>query len=330
MQQDLNLSIRVGKVVLRNPIILSPGPCSRTPTSMKRFADAGCAAVISKTLTPLPLKGNPNPKRVNLPNDLVLNAEGGPNIGMEAFGEEMKKVKGQIKDSHFIISIVGKTIEEFVALAVQSEKLGAEVLDLDITCPNMSDKGSVDSWQKDIGLLYELITAVKRAISIPLWIKFINAYGTLLQIAETLEKAGADAVVPLVSIGAMAIDLETSKPILGFKHGTGILTGSPLKYAGLKAVADVVRTVSCPVIATGGCFSGLDVIEYLMVGARAVEMHTVFMKEGIAHVEKMISEMTQFMKAKGVSRIEEFIGLTLRHLPEKPFSVWYQTPQKTE
>lgn len=321
--KDIDISVRVGDVVLRNPIILSPGPFGRTPMSMKHLADAGCAAVCSKTLSSEPWEGNPNPKKMNLPCGWMLNAEGGPNIGVEAFAKMMGQVGGQFHDSRIIISIVGKTIEEFVSLARQAEAMGADVLDLDITCPNVSDKGTTDSWQKDLNLLQDLIGTVKGAVSIPLWIKFISAYGTLLEIAKTLEQAGAAAVVPLVSIGAMAVDIETGKPRLSFRHGVGIATGPPLKYAGLKAVADVCRTVKIPVIATGGCSSGLDIIEYIMAGARGVQMHTVFLQEGIGHTGEMLTQMTQFMEKKGWEKIDDFVGLTLKYLPEEPFPLWY-------
>lgn len=323
-ETEIDLTVHIGDLVLRNPIILSPGPFGRTPLSMKRFADAGCGAVASKTLSSEPWKGNPNPKRIDLPCGWMLNAEGGPNIGIEAFSRAMKKTKGQIKDSHVVISIVGKTIGEFVSLANAAERMGADVLDLDITCPNVSEKGTTDSWQKDLGLLYDLVTQVKKAVTIPLWIKFISAYGTLLDIAKMLERAGADAVVPLVSIGAMAIDVETGKPVLGFRHGVGIATGPPLKYAELKAVADVCRTVDIPVIATGGCYSGMDVIEYMMAGAKAVEMHTVFLQKGVNHVGKMISQIRDFLKRKSWRRLEDLTGLTLKYLPEAPLSLWYR------
>jgi dihydroorotate dehydrogenase (NAD+) catalytic subunit len=318
------LRVHIGKVVLQNPIILAPGPLGRTPVSMKRFAEAGCGAVASKTLSSQPWKGNPEPKRVSLPYGALLNAEGAPNIGVQAFSEQLRKTKSQMANCQIIVSVVGKTIEEFVSMAVEANKMGADIIDLDITCPNVGDKGKVDSWQKDLGLLKELITGVKEAITVPLWIKFISAYGNLPSIAKTLEKAGVDAVVPFVSIGAMAIDLETGKPRLGFRHGVGVFTGAPLKYAELKAVADVCRTVNIPVIATGGCSSGLDVIEYLMAGARAVEMHTVFMHEGAGYIQQMISQMTEFLKKKGISRIEDLIGRTLQYLPQEAFSFWYR------
>jgi len=221
--KDLNLRVHVGQVFLRNPIILSPGPFGRTPLSMKHFADAGCAAVCSKTLSSEPWEGNPDPKKMNLECGWMLNAEGEPNIGIEAFSEMMKQVRPEIKESHVIISIVGKSIREFVSLAVEAERMGADILDLDITCPNAVGKGTTDSWQKDLGLLHDLIAAVKEAVSIPLWIKCISAYGTLLEIAKTLETAGADAVVPLVSVGAMAVDVETGKPRLGFRFQVSAL-----------------------------------------------------------------------------------------------------------
>jgi dihydroorotate dehydrogenase (NAD+) catalytic subunit len=324
-RQGVDLSVRIGDLVVRNPIFLAPGGLGRTPRSMKRFADAGCGAVASKTLTSEPRKGNPNPKRIRrLPCGWMLNAEGGPNIGMEAFSTAMRKTRGQIKESRVIISVAGRTIEEFVALAIQAEEMGADVLDLDISCPNATNKGAIDSWQKDLSSLYDLVTTVKRNVGIPLWIKCLSAYGTLLEIVKTLEEAGVDAIVPLTSIGGMAIDIETGKPILGFEHGVGILTGPPLKWAALKTVADVCRTVKTPVIATGGCASGQDVIEFLMAGARGVQVITAFMQEGIRHVETMISQMTDLMEKKGWGRVEDLIGLSLKYLPEKPFPVWYQ------
>ena len=322
--KDIDLRVRIGDILLANPIILSPGPFGRTPLSMKQFADAGCAAVCSKTLSSEPWEGNPNPKKMNLPCGWMLNAEGGPNIGIEAFSQRMEQVRDQFNNCHVIISVVGKTIEEFVFLAIQAQGMGANIIDLDITCPNATEKGTTDSWQKDLDLLYDLVTAVKEAVSIPLWIKFISAYGTLLEIAKTIEHAGADAVVPLVSIGALAIDIETGKPRLGFQHGVGIATGPPLKYAGLKAVADVRRSVQIPVVATGGCASGLDIIEYIMVGAKAIQMHTVFLQEGIGHVQHMLSQMTELLAQRGWTKLEDLVGLTLKFLPQEPLPIWYR------
>ena len=131
-------------------------------------------------------------------------------------------------------------------------------------------------------------------------------------------------MVPFVSIGAMAIDVETGKPTLGCRQRVGVLSGAPLKHAELKAVADVCRTVNVPVIATGGCSSGLDVIEFLSAGARAVEMHTVLMYEGAGYVQKMISQMVDFLERKGIPRIEDLIGRTLQYLPRETFSFWYR------
>ncbi len=320
----VDLSVHIGNIVLRNPIILGPGPLGRRPTSMRRFAEAGCGAVASKTLSSQPWKGNPEPKRVRLPYGALLNAEGAPNIGIRAFSEQMKKTRSEIRDCKVIVSVVGKTIEEFVSMAVEAGKMGADIIDLDITCPNVSDKGEIDSWQKDLGLLERLVRSVRRAVKVPLWIKFISAYGTLLSIAKTLEKAGADAVVPFVSIGAMAIDPETGRPLLGCRQGVGVLTGAPLKHAELKAVADVCRTVNVPVIATGGCSSGSDVIEFLLAGARAVETHTVFMYEGVGYVERMIAEMREYLEKRGIPRIEDLVGRTPEYLPKETFTFWYR------
>ncbi len=324
-RQEVDLNVRVGTKTLRNPIFLAPGPLGRTPVAMKKFADAGCAVVSGKTLTAEPKRGNPLPHAIRrLSCDWMINAAGGPNIGIKAFAGRMEKVRGLIEGSEVLISVAARTIEEFVSLSQQAEAMGADILDLDISCPNATDKGAADSWQKDLNSLFDLIVAVKKAVKVPLWIKCLSAYGNLLEIAKTVEMAGADAVVPLAMIGGLPIDINTGKPILGFKHGVGLATGPPLKYVELKAVADVARVVKIPVIATGGCTTGRDVIEFLMVGARGVQVLTAFMRGGTAHVQKMISEMTQFMQEKGWNRVEDLIGLTLKYLPEEPFASWYR------
>ena len=177
---DTSLQVKIGDIQLRNPIILSPGPCGRSPASMKQYADAGCAAVCSKTLSSEPWEGNPNPKKINLTCEWMINAEGGPNIGIDAFTEKMKAVRDQINECKIIISVVGKTKEEFVALAIKAQQMGADILDLDITCPNAGDKGTTDSWQKDLDMLSDLVNRQSDggySIVDKIYLRLWNAFG---------------------------------------------------------------------------------------------------------------------------------------------------------
>lgn len=326
--KEVDLAVKLGKVVLPNPLVLGSGPPGHSPSGLAKYSRAGCGAVITKTLTREPRKGNPHPRVIRVPGSNLINAEGTPNLGIKEYGERLAKVIGQIKGAVLVISVSGKDVEDFVYLAESAEKMGAQVVDIDISCPNIGQRdatiGGAGNWQLDPGLLKELVKAVKKAIRVPLWVKMTNQYGNLLDNARSAARAGADALIPLPLVGGLPLDWETAKPMLTFSHGVGLVTGPAIKYAGIKLVADLCRVVDVPVLGSGGCSSARDVAEYVMAGASAVQVLTAFMYEGPPLVGQILAELEKFMQGKGYKNLAEFRGAALKHLPPEPFPMYYR------
>ncbi len=329
----VDLSAKVGSITLKNPIVLASGPPGHGPSGLMKYAQAGCGAVVSKTLTGTSRKGNPHPRVLHFPDRNMMNAEGTPNLGEKGYAKKLERFKDEvIKNSVMVISVSGTSLEDYVQMAEAAQRMGAQVVDIDISCPNIggADKtGGTGNWQLDPGLLRELIISIKKSIDVPLWVKLTSQYANILENARVAEEAGADALIPLYLMGGLAIDVNTGRPLLTFSHGVGVYTGPALKYACIKLVADLCRVVSIPVMASGGCTTGLDAIEFIMAGASAVQVLTAFMYEGPGYVSQIVADMEKFMLEKGYSGLDDFRGLGLKNLPPKPFHLWYRPSELT-
>jgi dihydroorotate dehydrogenase (NAD+) catalytic subunit len=159
------------------------------------------------------------------------------------------------------------------------------------------------------------VRSVKDVVKkIPVWVKFLfDTVGRNPKVILKMEEAGADALVPTLGIsGALAINLENGKPVLGNPRGMGTVAGHAMKPVGIKCVAELSKIVQTPVIASGGVFSGLDVIEYLMVGAQAVEVLTAIMLK--VNVLDMLAGIEKFMSDKGYDSCQAFQGKALEFL----------------
>ena len=154
-------------------------------------------------------------------------------------------------------------------------------------------------------------------MKIPVWAKFPSL--PVLdnpEIALKMEEAGVNAVVPTPgAFPAMVIDLETGRPVLGNLEGTGTMTGHAIKPVGIKFVSEMSKILRVPVIGTGGVSSGLDVIEYAMVGAQAVEVLTAIMQR--TKVLDLIAEIEKFMSDKRHDSFQDFRGKALEFLPQR-------------
>lgn len=258
----------------------------------------------------------------------MINAEGTPNLGEKVYAQRLAKVRDKLKPALLVISVTGADVEEFAYMAQAAAKMGAQVVDIDISCPNIGSQdqaiGGAGNWQLNPGLLRELIQEIKPRVGLPLWVKMTNQYGNLLQNARVVARAGADALVPLPVVGGLPIDRETGRPRLSFPHGVGLVTGPAIKYAGIKLVADLCRAVDIPVLGTGGCSSAGDLVEYVMAGAHAVQILTAFMFQGPALVGQLLADLKKFMEQKGYRSLEEIKGVALKHLPKEPFPMYYR------
>lgn len=314
---DVDLSAQIGTISLKNPIMLASGPKGgKSGEGMKKFAAAGWACAVAKTISKEPSKGFPNPTIVNFRPYYTINAQGGPGPGYLAFAKEVRIAKeGGIP---VFVSIAAPSPEEFILIGKHLIEAGADGIEVNASCPHTPGRAK---WSSSAEGLEVLIKSIRQAIDKPIWVKLPSTrMADIPRLAEAAAKGGADAVIPFNTVPGMAINIDTGKPRVGNPHGVGSMSGKAVKPMGVRAVLDAVRVVDIPVIGVGGIEDGHDVIEYLMAGASAVQIHTKAMWEGEGVIHKILDETKQFMVEKGYRSLRDIIGLTLQYVPKLPFS----------
>ena len=210
-----NLSaIEIVGLKLANPTMLAAGILGYTGLSMKSIIEAGAGAVVTKSMGLEPRTGYLNPTVVQTDCGL-LNAMGLPNPGISHFKQEMEQLK-TVKGPT-ILSIYGSTSEEFVKVAETAAKIGAEALELNLSCPHVRRAGAAIGC--DPLLLTEIVKEVKKYVNVPVIVKLTPNVTNIGEIAKAAEDAGADAITAINTVKAMAIEIETGKPILSNKFG---------------------------------------------------------------------------------------------------------------
>jgi dihydroorotate dehydrogenase (NAD+) catalytic subunit len=229
---------------------------------MKRIAESGAGAVVTKSIGIEPKSGHNNPTMVEVDCG-YLNAMGLPNPSFKNFQDEIDVAKkGAVP---VIASIFGATADEFLKIA---GNLCADAFELNLSCPHACGYGSQVG--SDPALVEEITEAVKNATRVPVWVKLTPNVTDITAIGLAAQKGGADAVVAINTVRAMAIDIESGYPILGNRFGG--LSGQAIKPVAIKCVYDLYEALDIPVIGVGGISSMEDAAEFIMAGALAVEI----------------------------------------------------------
>jgi len=317
----MDITVNIANIKFRNPVILASGPLTTSRAGLLRAEKNGFGGVVTKSATITPSEGNPQPRWAFGQGYLVCS-DGLPNKGYKAMADAIKEVKQIGMSIPIIASVAGASPDEFAEMSVEFEKKGADGIELNLGCPHRGsmvgrprDEPLGRYWAETPERSFKVVRAVKNAVSIPVWAKFLfEIVSKNPGIVLKMEEAGVDAVVPSVAVPmGMAINVETGKPILGNLMGTGTVAGHAMKPLGIKCVADLSRILRTPVIASGGVLSGLDVIEYAMVGAQGVQVLTAIMQR--ISVLDMIAEMQKFMSDKGYNSFQDFRSKALEFLP---------------
>jgi len=259
-------------------------------------------AVVVKGLSLEPKEGNPPPRIVETASGM-LNAIGLENVGLDAFLED-KLPKLEKFDTVVIANIYGKALEDYVELAKRLE--GADKvkgIEVNISCPNVKAGGV--AFGVDPAAAAQVIGAVRKASSKTLIAKLSPNVTSIAVIARAVEDAGADAVSLINTLTGIAVNIDTRRPVLA--NVTGGLSGPAIKPVGLRMVWEAAKAVKIPVIGIGGIVSARDALEYLLVGATAVEVGTANFVDPLASV-KIVEGIENFCREKGINRITDFIG----------------------
>ena len=298
-------SLRVdvgGGLLLDNPVIAASG------TFGYGLEYAGVAdlrsigALVVKGISLRPSSGHPPPRMVETPAGM-LNAIGLQNIGLERFVAE-KLPWLREREITVVVNCWGNTVEEYGEIVAALDRLpGIAALEINISSPNKREWGGIIA--ADAQRTSAVVTAARAATRRPLWVKLSPNVSDIVEVARVAEDAGADALSVANTYLGMAVDLRRRRPVLA--NITGGLSGPAIKPLNLRAVYQVTRATQLPVIGVGGIFRGEDALEYLLVGARAVQVGTAHLYDPCVGA-KIVNQIKEFLSSEGITDVNDFIG----------------------
>jgi len=295
-----DLTVRLGKLRLRNPTILASGVLS-SGSLLRRALREGAGGVVTKSLTKERREGYPTPVVVGVKGGLV-NAVGLANPGAREYLEqELPRAKGG--GGPVIVSLAGGKTEEFVELASMAEEAGADAVELNLSCPHV--KGHGLEIGRDPGLVRETVGETRGVLNIPLFVK-LGFSDRLLDSSLSAEKAGADGVVVLNTLPAMVVDVYARRPVLS--HRTGGLSGPALHPVALYCVYELHHHLSIPIIGCGGVEDWRTAVEFLLVGARAVQVGSAVVTRGLGVFSEICRGLSTYLKEEGLHSIGSLVG----------------------
>ncbi|HWI66371.1 MAG TPA: dihydroorotate dehydrogenase [Symbiobacteriaceae bacterium] len=315
----LDLSTELCGIRFKNPVWTASGCCGYGRELAEAFPLSELGAIVVKGTSVEPWVGNPGTRVTETPGGM-LNAIGLQNPGVDHFlNVDWPWLKSQ--GATVIVNIVGKTVEEYVEVARRLEGSGVAALELNISCPNVKEGGL--AFGTSLTGAAQVTSAVRKATTLPLMVKLSPNVTTIADFAKAVEDAGADAVTVINTLVGMAIDIRRRRPVLGNTFGG--LSGPAVKPVALRMVWQVAGAVKIPVVGIGGIMTGEDAVEFLMAGAKAVQVGTACFINPRAPVE-VRDGIAAFMQETGVERVTDLVGAARPAAPaEKPPAVAVQS-----
>jgi dihydroorotate dehydrogenase (NAD+) catalytic subunit len=295
------VAVSLNRLKLQNPILVASGTFgyAKEMTAFVEFEELG--GIVPKTVTPQPRPGNPPPRTVETSSGM-LNSIGLDNDGFDQFVAEKLPYLTSLGTA-IIVNIAAKTNDQFRRMAgVLNEQQGVAAIELNISCPNVS--GGID-FGTNPDLAADVVTAVRSECGIPVIAKLTPNVTSVVPIAQAVADAGADAVSLINTFQGMAVDWKKRRPVLG--NVLGGLSGPAIKPLALRIVWQVSQAVKVPIIGIGGIQSIDDVMEFLLVGATAVQVGTAnFYNPGLAN--QLVRELPGALQTLGANGVSEVVG----------------------
>ncbi len=297
-----DLSVSLGGLRVKNPVMSASGTFGYGLEFTPFYDISRLGAVIVKGLSLAPTAGNPPGRIVETPAGM-LNAIGLQNIGVERF---IGDVVPRLEDfgATFVANIYGKTEEEYEAVARRlSDVPSLGAIEVNASCPNVREGGmAFGSTPEGIA---GLTARVRRCTGKPLWVKLSPNVTDIACIAKAAEEAGADAVSLINTIVGMAVNHRTRRPELS--NVTGGLSGPAIKPVALRMTWEAAKAVRIPVIGIGGIQSSANALEFLLVGASAVQVGTANFRNPRACIE-ILEGMEAFFREEKIARLADYRG----------------------
>lgn len=298
-----DLGVRMPGLHLRNPFLLASGIWGESGESLAGAWRAGAGGVITKSIGAGPRPGYPNPTIEVYDQWGMLNAMGLPNPGMDEYPREIEIARRA--GATVIGSVFAGDAAEFARLSGRIETAGVEAIELNLSCPHAEGFGTeVGSDPVDVE---RIVRAVVDEVRVPVIAKITPNTTDAGELALAAERGGAAAISAINTVRGLAIDVTLRRPVLA--HGLGGLSGAAIKPVGLACVWQIYRRVKIPVIGVGGIRTGTDALEYVMAGARALEVGTAITFDGVEVFARLQTELSERLDALGFSRLEDAVGV---------------------
>ena len=295
-----SLSTSIGTLALERPTILASGILGISLDIFERLYRSGAGAVVTKSLSKEPWDGYVNPTIFSVKGGGWLNAVGLANPGATEFSNMISK-------SHevpIIVSLVGSTEDDFDFMIKQFENCKISAYELNLSCPHVAKVGLEVG--DDVELVKKIVKKVKSDTNVPVIAKVGLGTTNYLDTVGAACEAGADGITAINTIRAMAIDVETQKPILSNKIGG--LSGTPIKPIAVRCVYEISSKFDVPIIGCGGISTWQDAVEFILAGASAVQFGSVLGEHWTEVFAEINNGIKNYMEKNGYSKMSEMIG----------------------
>ena len=306
--QNPDLSVKIGTIRLKNPVIVASGTFGFGEEYEDFFDLSRLGAIIPKGISLKPMAGN-SPPRIFETEGGIINSIGLQNPGFQDFIKDKLPYYKRIR-SHLIINFFGNTKKEYVELARRFDEV-PEIsgLEMNISCPNIRKGGIV--FGSNPKMAYHLVRKVRKSTTLALIVKLSPNVTDITLMAKSAEEGGADAVSLVNTFKAMAINIYSRKSELG--NLIGGLSGPAIKPIALRMVWEASQAVKIPVIGMGGIMKAEDAIEFILVGASAIQIGSANLVNPRTAIE-VIDGIEKYLIQNQIKRVKKLTGLFRPHL----------------
>jgi dihydroorotate dehydrogenase (NAD+) catalytic subunit len=298
----IKMQVDIGNLKLKNPVLVASGTFGYGDELSELFDVGQLGGIVTKSLTLKPRVGNPPPRIVETPCGM-LNSIGLANIGVDRFIAEKLPILRNFKTA-IIVNVAGKRVEDYPEVVKRIEDAGGvDAYEINISCPNVKEGGL--EFGTSCEITGKIVSSVRKVTGKTLIVKLTPNVTKVSEIAKVCKDEGADAVSLINTVVGMAIDIKTRKPKLSTI--TGGLSGPAIKPIAIAKVFEVFQNVDIPIIGIGGIMNWMDAVEFLIAGARAVQVGTANFVDPTASIQ-ILNGIISYCEENGISDINDLIG----------------------
>ena len=298
----MDLSVRIGSLTLKNPVMSASG-CFGYGVEYAEAVDLSTlGAVVVKGLFLKPREGHPAPRIVETPAGMI-NAIGLQGIGVHRFVSE-KLPELRAHRATVVVNVCGTTVDEYAEVSrILSDAEGVHAIELNISCPNIKEGGI--QFGCSLGGTHDVVSAVRKVTSLPIMPKLTPNVTDPASFARAAEEAGADAVSLVNTFLALAVDVETRRPMIS--NGMGGLSGPAIRPIAIRMVYECQQAVKIPVVGMGGIMDARDALEFMIAGATAVQVGTANFVDPLLW-QTMIDGISDYLRRHQIENAMDLVG----------------------